>query len=111
LIDSSTSSLTSVVAIYVADLYDVAIRNVKETDSLIRTRVPKNISNHIKAKYNLYVAIAQFHTGPSISSDRAVAERLARLDAGKKFIAASIGYAQEVGGYLLDAVMVSNISF
>ena len=109
LVDSSTSSLTAVVAIYVADLCDVAIRNLKETDSLTRTRVPRNISNHIKAKYNLFVAVAQFHTGPSTSSDRAVAERLARLDTGKKFIAASIGYAQEVGGYLVDAVMVSRL--
>jgi hypothetical protein len=63
--------------------------------------------NQIKAKYNLYIAIAQFHTGPSASSDRAVGERLARLVSGKMYIAASIGYAEEVGGLLLESTLVT----
>lgn len=105
LLDSSTSSLTAVIAIYVSDLYDVSIRHSRNPE-LLTSRIPKSVSNHIKAKFNLYSAIAQFHTGPSTSADRAVAERLARLGMGKKLVAASIGYAQEVGGYLLDHVVV-----
>ncbi|KAJ3361920.1 pH-response regulator protein palA/rim20 [Kappamyces sp. JEL0680] len=95
--ESSTSSLTAVLAIYVSDLYD--------SENMLRARLPKKTLALVKAKHNMFVAIAQFHTGPSVSSDRAVAERLARLEVGKKFMAAGIGYAQEVGGFLLDNIM------
>ncbi|KAJ3301565.1 pH-response regulator protein palA/rim20 [Kappamyces sp. JEL0829] len=105
--ESSTSSLTAVLAIYVSDLYDVASRHSKQSENMLRARLPKKTLALVKAKHNMFVAIAQFHTGPSVSSDRAVAERLARLEVGKKFMAAGIGYAQEVGGFLLDNIMVS----
>ncbi|KAJ3253701.1 hypothetical protein HK103_000359 [Boothiomyces macroporosus] len=98
------SAVTAVIAIYVSDLYDVANRYTNEHCSLLKQKFPRGAILHMKAKYNLYGAIAHFHTAPSTSNDRAVAERLTRLNVAKKFITASLGYAQEIGGYLLDLV-------
>lgn len=97
--------MTSVLAVYVSDLYDVTVRHSTQLESLLKSKLPRKASNHIKAKCNLFIAIAQFHTGPSSSAERSVGERLARLESGKKYMAASIGFAQEVGGILNDNVM------
>lgn len=90
-------------------MYDVAVRHSRQSELTIRSKLPRKVINQLKAKYNLYIAIAQFHTGPSASSDRAVGERLARLASGKMFIAASIGHAEEVGGVLLESILVKKI--
>ncbi|KAJ3321894.1 hypothetical protein HDV06_003760 [Boothiomyces sp. JEL0866] len=102
--EKKMSAVTAVIAIYVSDLYDVANRYTNEHTSMLKQRFPRNTVLHMKTKFNLYGAIAHFHTAPSTSNDRAVAERLTRLNVAKRLITVSLGYAQEIGGYLHDLV-------
>jgi hypothetical protein len=102
--DESTSMLTAIVAIYVSDLYDVTLKPIKQSSTFLKQKVPKKVLLHMKAKHQLYAAIAQFHTKAGTSNERAVAERLARRMVGKRFITMALGYAQEVGGILREQV-------
>ena len=52
----------------------------------------------------LYGAIAHFHTAVLTSNERAVAERLARLQTVKHLITLSLGFANELGGVQLKIV-------
>ncbi|KAJ3269210.1 bck1-like resistance to osmotic shock [Terramyces sp. JEL0728] len=102
--EKKMSAVTAVIAVYVSDLYDVANRYTTDHCSMAKLKFPKYTTLHLKTKFNLYGAIAHFHTAPSTSNDRAVAERLTRLSIAKKLVTASLGYAQEIGGYLQDLV-------
>ena len=102
LLDRSSSPLTSLVSIYVADLYDVANRLSKADTNLIQQRLPKLWRSTIKAKYILFSAIAHFHTGPSVSNERVVAERLARLQVCRELMATALRLSYDVGGILKD---------
>jgi hypothetical protein len=82
---------------------------MKEPGLIVKSRFPKQLSLQIKAKINLFGAIAHFHTKPTTSNERAVAERLARLNICKRMITLSLGFANEIGGVLMETVKVDRV--
>ena len=109
-IDYCTSQATAIVAVYVADLYETALRYVTDPlFSCFEQKFPKTFKTYMKSKLHLYGAIGNFHTPVISTSERAVGERLARLQRVKEHITSSLGYAQELGGLTLTIVQVSSI--
>ncbi|KAI8912896.1 BRO1-like domain-containing protein, partial [Entophlyctis helioformis] len=100
--EKSSSPVTALVAVYSADLYDVAYRSFKTGSTLIRHRVPRTWSSTVKAKALLFSAIAHFHTGPVTSSERVVGERIARLSVAQELVGEAYRHAQDVGGILRE---------
>jgi hypothetical protein len=94
--------MTAVVSIYTSDLFDVCIRQCSNGKEKF---YPEWLHN-IHAKRDLFAAIAHWHTGPSISTDRAVAERMTRLDIANNLIKKSLSHSTKVGGILHDFVKV-----
>ena len=90
------------VAVYTSDIYDVSIRDAKAG----KTRMGKYWMETLQAKCQLFGAIAHFHTGPLVSNERVVAERLARLQVAKCMISESLEYSVKVGSILHDLVKV-----
>jgi BRO1-like domain len=107
--DENSSKVTSLVAVYTSDLYDVSLRNATASH---KQKFEKSWISYIKSKCQLFGAIAHFHTGPQVSSDRAVAERMTRLEVAKQMVHTSHSYSEKVGGILHDIVTVpsSNVS-
>lgn len=99
--EQSSSAVTSMIAVYTSDLYDVCIRQ-----STGKQKFDDSWQNNMKAKCQLFGAIAHYHTGPSISTDRAIAERLSRLDVAMNMITSSRTYSIKFGGILHDIVTV-----
>ncbi|KAI8908612.1 BRO1-like domain-containing protein [Entophlyctis helioformis] len=94
--EKSSSPVTALVAVYSADLYDVAYRSFKTG---VDAHPPPST---VKAKALLFSAIAHFHTGPVTSSERVVGERIARLSVAQELVGEAYRHAQDVGGILRE---------
>ncbi|KAI8912517.1 BRO1-like domain-containing protein [Gorgonomyces haynaldii] len=98
----TSSSVTALVSVYCSDLYDVAARQSEVGNKL---RFPQSWVDYCKSKSYLFGAIAHFHTGPISSSDRVVAERLARLQVAMTMVQKSRNLSQGLGGILDELVL------
>nr|KAJ3421735.1 pH-response regulator protein palA/rim20 [Polyrhizophydium stewartii] len=107
--EKSSSSVMALVAVYTSDLYDVTYRHSKVGTNLLRQRFPRKWICTIKAKTVFFGAIAHFHTGPSVSSERVVAERIARIGVARDLVTEALKYALDVGGILRDNRFVDTI--
>lgn len=103
--DETSSPVTALVAVYTSDLYDVCERK----SSAGKPKFPNMWGQTMKAKCQLFGAISHFHTGPLISNDRAVAERMTRLDVARLMITASQSHSEKIGGALHDVVTVTSV--
>ena len=95
--DGASSAATAIVSVYVSDLYDVAFRQANIGS---KKRYPKTWYEYIKSKGLLFGAIAHYHTSPSLSQERVIGERLARLSVAKDLVTLSKKHSKNVGGIL-----------
>ncbi|KAJ3017941.1 hypothetical protein HKX48_003267 [Thoreauomyces humboldtii] len=100
----ASSAVTAKIAAQTADFYDVALRAAKSPTGLGKNRFPELWINHIRAKTNLFSAIAHMHTGPASAAEAAVGERIARVSLAKDLIEKAVKASKENGGALYELV-------
>lgn len=92
------------VAAQTSDYYKVAYEGTKKSGLFSKTKFPKLWMTELKTKMYLYEAIAHFHLNPSLTSDKALGERISRLIISNNLIQQSLKYSKKIGGPLNETV-------
>jgi len=94
----------SMVAGQTSDYYKIAYEGIKKNGLFKKAKFPKLWKTQLKTKMYLYEAIAHFHVNPSLTPDKALGERIARLIISNNLIQQSLKYSKKIGGPLNEIV-------
>ncbi|OUM63535.1 hypothetical protein PIROE2DRAFT_61217 [Piromyces sp. E2] len=92
------------VAAQTSDYYKVAYEGTKKNGLFSKSKFPNLWITQLKAKMYLYEAIAHFHLNPTMTPDKALGERIARLMISNNLIQQSLKYSKKIGGALNEVV-------
>jgi len=92
------------VAAQTSDYYKVAYEGTKKNGLFSKAKFPNLWTTQLKTKMYLYEAIAHFHLNPTLTADKALGERIARLNISKNLIQESLKHSKKIGGALNEVV-------
>ncbi|ORX41792.1 BRO1-domain-containing protein [Piromyces finnis] len=103
-IDKISSPILSMVAAQTSDYYKIAHERTKKNGLFSKSIFPNLWITQLITKKYLYEAIAHFHLNPTMTPDKALGERIARLMISNNLIQQTLKYSKKIGGPLNEVV-------